>query len=94
MGMSTHVYGIRPPDESWKRHKAVWDACVAAAVAIPKETLEFFGYEDPDPTGVCTPLDRLLDCCEKYEAVAQTGFQIELARLPPGLRFIRFVNSW
>ena len=42
MGMSTHLVGIVPPDDDWKKMKAVWDACDNADVDIPKDVSEFF----------------------------------------------------
>ena len=30
--MSTSVVGIKPPDDTWRKMKAAWDACMAADV--------------------------------------------------------------
>lgn len=91
MGMSTHAYAIKPPDERWKAMKAVWDACEAAKVEIPDEVSSFFGDEAPDQSGVVEELGALArpwhgDCAE--------GVEIDIARLPPGTKTVRFTNSW
>jgi hypothetical protein len=95
MGMSTHVVGFRPPDETWKRQKAVWDACAAADVTLPKETEEFFDGERPDESGVELRLDiHYKDCCRPWRSDGGDGFEVELAKLPPDFAVIRFYNSY
>ena len=36
MGMSTHVLGIRPPDEKWRKMKQVYESCIEMDVEIPQ----------------------------------------------------------
>ena len=53
MSVSYSVFAIMSPeDKAYKAHKAVWDACEAAKVDIPEDTLEFFDHCTPDPGGV------------------------------------------
>jgi hypothetical protein len=92
MGMSTHVVGIRPPDEKWKRMKGVWKACVAADTPIPNEVLDFFDDEEPDEAGVILDLDER--CCEEWSDEHRSGYEIDLALLPDDVTKIRFYNSW
>lgn len=99
MGMSMHVVGFRLPDDLWKKHKAVWDACESAGVAVPDETEEFFQGEAPDSSGVLVELEHnthggLVGCCQKFQAEGEEGFEITLAHLPPNLAKIRFYCSW
>lgn len=95
MGMSMHVSAFRPPDEKWKRHKAVWDACAAADVDLPKETAEFFDNERPDESGVELHLDiHYRDCCRPWHGDGEDGFEVELAKLPPDVAVLRFYNSY
>lgn len=97
MGMSTHLVGIVPPDDDWKKMKAVWDACDNADVDIPKDVSEFFGGETPDPKGVI--IDLLHDkkhkggISEWHDEIGQ-GFEIEVSKLPPNVKTLRFYNSW
>lgn len=93
MSMSTHVVGIKPPDEKWKEMKKVWDACEKAKVDVPKEVDDFFDGIDPDPKGVIVELDAKKGVKE-YNAESQQGLEVELDKLPKGIKIIRFVNSW
>jgi hypothetical protein len=47
MGMSTHVVGFKPPDEKWRKMKAVWDACEAAGTDPPAAVSKFFEGDVP-----------------------------------------------
>lgn len=89
MSMSTHVIGFKAPDETWQKHKAVWDACDAAGVSVPEETEEFFNYEPPDNRGVEVHLPL-----SEWSDNSRLGYEIEMAKLPEGLTHIRFYNAW
>jgi hypothetical protein len=93
--MSTSVVGFRPPDEKWNKMKAVWDSCCQAGIEMPDEVQAFFNYEQPDPKGVEVSLTSGKNPAAKEwgERDAQ-GYEVDLSRLPKGLTFIRFRNSW
>ena len=93
MGMSTHVIGIKPPDEKWQRMRAVWETCAAAGVPVPAEVNKFFGYEKPDPRGVLIEIEKT-DAVKKYNADGQQGFEIVVSKLPPDVTVVRVYNSW
>lgn len=93
MSMSTHVVGFHPPDETWKKMKAVHDACMAARIPVPVEVEEFFDGSSPDEAGVEVNLKRL-PCTKVYSVDASQGFEISIADLPPSVTTIRFYNSW
>jgi hypothetical protein len=94
MGMSTRVYGFRPPDEKWLQMKNVWDACEAAKMDVPEEVGEFFDWKEPNDEEVV--VDDLGPAVEKWENgwLSATGFQVEVAKIPPNITHIRFENSW
>lgn len=100
MGMSSYVVGIVPPDETWKKMKAAWDACEAAGIPVPEPVRRFFNGEAPDPAGVVVPLGSAWKAPEAGSAVqpykgdAADGFEVDLAKLPPHVKRIRFVNSY
>lgn len=101
MGMSSHVVAIRPPDEDWRRLKAVWDACEAAGVAPPQVVKDFFGGEAPDPRGVLVENDweasrRSPDerWVEEWSSDNGSGFEVRIDKLPPGVKVVRFFNAW
>lgn len=95
MGMSTHVYGIKPPDDTWRRMKAVYEACEDAGILPPPEVDQFFDHEKPDDKGVIVGLD-----CPAHEAVTEysdnsrEGYEIDLSKLPKDIKIVRFLNSW
>lgn len=95
MGMSTHVVGIRPPDDDFKKHKAVYDACEAAGVSVPKETHDFFNLDEvnePDEAGVIVNLPKGAE--SEYDSDMRQGIEVDLEKLPAGVKRLRFYNSW
>ena len=101
MGMSMHVEAIRPGDGKWEQMKAIWDACEAGAVPVPAEVVRFFNNERPDPKGVTIDLGSgdgsKHKCCALYqpdEKSERSGFEIDLALIPEGVKKIRFYCSW
>lgn len=94
MGMSTHCIGFKPPDDHWLQMKAVWDACVKAMIEVPEEVDRFFNGETPDDSGVEIRLDYT-DCCSDYsDGDMRVGIEIDLDKVPKGVKAIRFVNSY
>lgn len=91
--MSTHVMGYRPPDDEWRKMKAAWDACEAAKAPIPKKVLDFFDGEDPgDQPGKEVNLGKAVR--ELDPRHPECGYEVDVTKLPEGVRFIRFTNSW
>jgi len=93
MSMSTSVVGFRPPDEKWRKMKAVYDACNIAGVAPPEEVNDFFEWDTPDDDGVTVTLHNHAAVTEYHEEESN-GLQVDLTKLPNGVTIIRFVNSW
>ena len=90
MSMDTHVVGFIPPDETWQRMKAVYDACVAGNVTVPEEVEEFFGDDGPDSAGRAVKLDFR----EWKDDFSAAGIEVDVDSLPPHVKTIRFFNSW
>ena len=76
MSMSAHVVGIRPPDEKWKKMKAVWDACTMANTSIPQEVRDFFGCEPPDKAGVVVEVGSRVTRFRPGDAVYASLFDL------------------
>lgn len=91
--MSTTVEGFRPPDDDWVRMKAVWDACMAAGVAMPAEVEDFFEGAPPDAHGVEVDICAAVRKWEDSRRAAE-GFEVDVTALPVGVRVVRFINSW
>jgi len=94
MGMSTHVVGLRPPDDDFNKMKAIWDACEAAGVCPPGDVLEFFDHEKPDPMGVEVSLTGRPPIAREWSGGEARGYEVDIADLPEGVKTIRFYNSW
>lgn len=94
MGMSTHVVGFRPPDAHWKNMKAVWDACHAAKVDVPEAVEQFFAETEPDEAGVVVDLEKTGATQKWSDGRGCEGFQVDVSKLPEGLKIIRFYNAW
>jgi hypothetical protein len=93
MGMSTHVVGFKPPDDKWKKMKAVYDACRAASVRPPKDVEDFFCDCPPDNRGVEVTIERTA-CASEYNDSGRQGFEIDIKKLPADVTIIRFYNSY
>lgn len=96
MGMSTHVVGFIPPDEGWKKMKAVWDTCALAGIDPPDEVSRFFQDMPPDDRGIeieRPELERLGAAREWSDDMCQ-GYEVDLSKLPPEVKFLRFFNSY
>ncbi len=94
MGMSTSIYGYRPADEQWRKMKAAWDACKLAGVDPPLEVNKFFDFEDPrDRPGMEVKIERT-EAVQEIEDANGDCWQVDVTKLPEGVRFIRFRNSW
>lgn len=93
MSMRTHVVGFAPPDDKWKRMRAVWEACETAGVSAPPEVIEFFDGIEPNEQGIEIDL-KDHDCVSEYKAEMQNGFEIDLRKVPANVQYVRFYNSF
>jgi hypothetical protein len=89
MGMSTHVVGFRPADKQWEKMKAVWVTCNDAGIPTPDEVDDFFDGEDPT-TFNGMPV-KLGDAVTKFNGDCQDGYEIDVTKLPKGVKIIRVV---
>lgn len=93
MSMSTHVIGFAPPDEKWKRMKAVYDSCENAGLPVPKEVHEFFDGGSPDASGVEVDLEKA-GAVEDWNEDSREGYEIDLSKVPKHVTKIRFYNAY
>lgn len=93
MSMSTHVVAIIPPNEQWYKMKAIYDACELVGVSIPDEVADYFDGERPDANGAMLDIDKH-EAVKKWEGDMQSGFQVNISKLPKHVKFIRFYNSY
>jgi hypothetical protein len=93
MGHSLHVNGIKPPDKKWKEMKDVWDACKAAKIDPPTAVELFFFDGRPDNKGVVIDLEEH-ECVTEYKDDMIDGYDVDLSKLPPDIKIIRFYCSY
>lgn len=92
MGMSTHAIGFCPPDEEWNKLKDVYNACKAAGLPIPDKVESVFDGNNPnDMPGMEVDLG---DAENEWSDEYRSGIVVDLSKLPPHVKFIRFYNSW
>lgn len=92
MGMSTHVIGFRAADEKWKKMKAAYNSCQKAGIPIPREVSEFFNWGDPNNlSGIEVKLGEAL---KPWQTDGCEGYEVDVTKLPPNLKILRFYNSY
>lgn len=99
MSMSSYVEAIRPPDEKWKAMKAVYEACKTAGTSVPAEVTAFFNGEPPDDLGVVVKhisdfTDPLPAWVTKVSREMESGFEVDVTKLPKDVTVVRVVNSY
>jgi hypothetical protein len=88
--MTTYVVGIKPPNEEWKKMKAIYDSCENGDVIVPDEVDDYFNNEPPDEKGVIVELKEE----EWSDGDMSTGIEVSLDTVPKGVKIIRFINSY
>lgn len=91
MSMSTHVVGIRPADDRYKSMLAIYDSCRKLGISTPKEVDKFFNYETPEPNGVVVDIK---DATTAWKNDYCLGLEVDVSKLPPDVKIIRFFNVW
>jgi len=85
------------PDRKWEQMKDVWDSCKQAGVEVPSEVGEYFGWKEPDDTGVlidiepgrCEYTGPLL--CTREHINHDTVYTLFLPALPKAAEFVSIV---
>ncbi len=92
MGMSTHVALLRDRNDPEHQKKvAVLRSCVAAKIAPPEEIQEYF--EDTCDEDLPLEVDFKPRRWRDQDGMRE-GFEVDLSELPPGVKTIRFYNSY
>jgi hypothetical protein len=86
------VVGFKPANDRFKEMKAVWDACVRAGISVPAEVRHFFHDKAPDDQGVEVPLAGMTrdPAVTPYKAEMEEGFNVDLTKLDPDVKILRF----
>ncbi len=92
MSMSTYVIGFRKPDDDkFQKYVNIWNSCVEAGVGVPHEVFDYFDGEDPDENGMQVDIK---DALTEYSEDMVDGFEVDITKLPEGVKVIRFFNSY
>lgn len=87
-----------PADENYRKMKNVHDACEAADIPVPDEVFNFFQGNTPDPAGLVISLDSPYnggtDIAREWSSDNGSGYEIDVSKIPFGVKTIRFYNSW
>lgn len=101
MGMSTCVVGVRDLDGAFAKMLSAKLACEAAGVGYPPEVDAYFTVDGCVSSGEDESyLREQMETIDIDGAVSkcggemQDGFQVDLSKLPNGVKSVRFVNSW
>ena len=98
MSTSTFVVGIMPADDNYRKMKNVYDACTDAGIPVPDEVCDFFRDEKPDAAGMVIDLDSTYnggaDIAREWSDENYRGYEISVARIPAGVKTIRFYGNW
>ena len=93
MGMSTNVVGIVPADEKYKQMVAAAKALELAGLGITDEINEFFDWEWPiNEDGMVVDINK--EAISEYNADMEEGYDIDISKLDPKIKTIRFTNSY
>lgn len=93
MSMSTSVKLLRDKDDpGYQRKLRVLMACKEEGIDPPKEVDDYFGGDgiDNEPE---YPLEIDFEPREWNNKYSE-GFEIDINKLPEGVKTIRFYNSW
>jgi len=95
--MSTHIKGVRDLDGQFAAMMAAKLACDAAGVGYPQDLRDYFGVEADEEEEY---LRREMETVDISVAVNDCGrdmvegYEVDLSKLPEGVKAIRFENSY
>ena len=89
MSMTLSIKGFIAPDETWKKMKTIWDACIAADIQPPEMVCKFFDDEEPDSEGKEVELPIV-----EWSNEASEGYELYISKIPKSVKIIRFYASW
>ena len=91
MSMSTSIYGIKLPDERFKKMFQIYKNCRALGLNIPDEVDNYFDGEEPDSEGVVVGVDSIV---KEFSRDGEEGVEIRVEDISKDVHLLRFVNSW
>ncbi len=96
MGMSTSVVGVRDLDGQFAKMAAVKAACEEAGVEYPPAVEAYFKYASENIVYLRREMEEMSikDAIVKESPEMTCQYTVDLKKLPPEVKAIRFRNSW
>jgi len=91
MTMDTGITGYKDGDEEWKKKKDEFQAYRNAGVDAPNELWDYFEADPKDLPGMIVDINGAIRTLRSHSA---NGYEVDLEKLPKGVKKIRFCNSW
>lgn len=97
MSMSTHITAFRDMDGEFARMLEIKTFCDTHKVSYPSEVNAYFkGDADSSEDEL---RDEFLeidlgDACSEWTSRSAQGYEVDVTKLPPEVKIIRFFNSW
>lgn len=85
MSRTWYIDGIVPPDDTWEKMRAAFNACTEAGVEPPKEVRSFFDGDDPNGAGRSIELPT-----REWHGEWRDGWEVDVADIPASVKIIRF----
>lgn len=87
--MQIDVVAVIPADEQYRRMLAVWEACEAASVPVPRRVTEYFAGAETRPSAIGRELavgrvDLEAGTAEWAKVEYGSGLEVSLRSLPAG----------
>jgi hypothetical protein len=90
MGMNVYALGFGTQTAQWKKSVRKYKELEYEGKDIPNELENFLGCDDPDETG---PPMELGKCKSDWSDESTWGIEIDVSKIPEGVKTIRFVVS-
>lgn len=99
MSTTLDVIAYFEDNEDFRKKADAFKACVAAGVDPPDALSAFdpgdIGKDAPGPLfDLNAGRDDEHPAVSKYLGIGQGGFEVDISKLPKGIRYLRFVSSW
>lgn len=82
------VVGLSFPDDTWRKMRAVYDACEDAGLSVPSKVLEYFDYKEPNERGLEINL-TVSDAVREDMVETREVVEIELSKIPANITVLR-----
>lgn len=94
MSLDLFIKAIKPAGELHNKMMQAYKACCEAQVSVPKEVEVYFGGNEPNLLGVeINHYDLPKECRDEFNNGYQSGFRIDLSKLPDGVQYLEVYLS-